>query len=161
MRIATAWSLAMLTSILPAAASPGDDVRSAAAHVERASVLLSGTTPQMPAAFASLVRAIAELAPDLAVTPQVRQNLLAADELLRRGDKRDNEAIALLQNAYKELHGGAAFRVTAQRDDIDQLSGELRRKLETASSLLTQGKPSDAANHLLDLALTIVTPVQP
>jgi hypothetical protein len=148
MRVAIAWSVVMLTLILPSAATASDDLRSAATHVDRASALLSGSSPQIPAAFTSLVRAMAELAPELAASPDVKRSLLAADETLRRGGKRDHEAVASLHDAYKGLHGGSAFRVTTKTDDIDQLSGELRGRLNAARSLLAKGRASDAMNEL-------------
>lgn len=145
--------------VVVAAAQPDRAV----AHVNRAIDLLFAPQPadqQCRDGFLSLLDAIHAVAPDAPAAGGWPAKLAEARRRVSRGSLVDPRAAALLNECYRELHGGAAFRMPASVRSFPEAVSYGRRQLELARDLLRRGRTEDAVALLVETAVLVVTPVQ-
>ena len=141
-----------------------DAFRAATAHLDRALDLLlaeGASSDEMKAGFLALLDAMAETAPPSS-GPGGTCGARFAVARLRMGDGSilDEAGVSLLAECYRETHDGRAFAVPGTVRSVADARQHVRRQIESAQTLLREGRSREAVAVLLDATMLIVTPME-
>jgi hypothetical protein len=163
MMLATTLLLASLAAG-PLAAQPRDADGGPIAKLDRADRLLLGegaSSAEIRAGFLVLLEVMAEAAPPSA-GPGGTCGAKIGVVRVRVGDGSilDRAGVALLDECYRDTHGGQPFAVPSSVRSVADARNYARRQIEGARTLLSEGRGSEAVSALLQTALLIVTPME-
>jgi hypothetical protein len=152
---------ATLGSCLLAATVPCAETPEAGAtrHVSHATELLLAEHPtesQLRQGFLHLLDALPQLAPQAGWLEKAAE----ARGRVGRGLLLEPRTVALLNECYRETHGGQDFRMPPSVRTIADAREHIRLQLASVPGLVTAGDGAEAAGRLLEAAAAIVTPMK-
>ncbi len=151
--------LSLLVTPAPAAEVPA----AVAENLNRATELLLGEHPtesQLQQGFLHLLDAVPLVVPQGTTAPEWLSKLGEAQALVEKGSPVEPRAVALLNDCYRETHGGEGFRMPPSVDSIVDAREQIRLWLGSVPGLVTAGDGDEAARRLLEAAAAIVTPME-
>jgi hypothetical protein len=86
--------------------------------------------------------------------------VVEARRRMSEGSLLDGKAVELLNECYREIHGGAPFRMPATVRTPADAVDLIRKGLESIRGLLEQGKPDEAVRRMLEAVLAVTTPIE-